>query len=86
MAEQVVRCPYCVLGDHFRPMLQRPEWYVCEQCGHTMIPDDPEFKCSCAPGCVILALSAISERALTKYDQGEGGDARRTVQSEKFSR
>jgi hypothetical protein len=47
MAEQIVRCPYCMLGDQFTPMLQRPDWYVCEQCDHTVIPDDPDFKCSC---------------------------------------
>jgi DNA-directed RNA polymerase subunit RPC12/RpoP len=47
MVEQIVRCPYCVLDNELRPMLQRPDWYVCEQCGHTVIPDDPEFKCSC---------------------------------------
>jgi rubrerythrin len=47
MAEQILRCPYCILGNDFRPMLQRPDWYVCEQCGHTVIPVDPEFKCSC---------------------------------------
>jgi hypothetical protein len=27
--------------------LQRPSWFVCEQCGHVVIPDDPDFKCSC---------------------------------------
>jgi len=47
MAEQIGRCPYCVLGNDFRPMLQRPAWYVCEQCGHTVIPGDPDFKCFC---------------------------------------
>ncbi len=31
MAEQIVPCPYCVLGDHSGPMLQRPEWFICEQ-------------------------------------------------------
>ena len=33
MVDEVVRCPYCVLGDEFRAMLQRPEWFICEQCG-----------------------------------------------------
>jgi hypothetical protein len=47
MADQIVRCPYCMLGDQSKPMLQRPDWYVCEQCGHTVIPEDPDFKCSC---------------------------------------
>jgi hypothetical protein len=48
MDEQVVRCPYCVVGDHFVPMLPRPEGlFTCVECGHTAIPEKPEFKCSC---------------------------------------
>ena len=38
MAENVVHCPYCVLGDDFRLMVQRPGWFICENCGHIMIP------------------------------------------------
>jgi hypothetical protein len=47
MAGQIVCCPYCMLGDESAPMLQRPEWFVCERCGHIVIPEDPDFKCSC---------------------------------------
>ena len=47
MTEKLVRCPYCVAGDEFRPLLHRPGWYVCEECGHMVIPDDPDFKCPC---------------------------------------
>ena len=48
MAEQEVRCPDCVLGDDFRPMRRRPEgWFVCFKCGHTVMPDEPRFKCFC---------------------------------------
>ena len=47
MTDNVVRCPYCVFDDQFRPMLKRPIWYICEQCGHTVIPHDPDFKYSC---------------------------------------
>ena len=50
MPEDIVRCPYCVLGDQFRPMLRRPLWFICEQCGHTVIPEDPDFECAC-PKC-----------------------------------
>jgi hypothetical protein len=42
-----VRFPYSLLGDNFRPMLQRPQWFLCEQCGHKMLPYDLGFKCSC---------------------------------------
>jgi hypothetical protein len=47
MTEQIVYCPYCVLGDHFQPMLWRAAWLICERCGHIVIPTDPDFKCSC---------------------------------------
>ena len=47
MTEKLVRCPYCVAGDEFRPLLHRPGSYVCEECGHMVIPDDPDFKCPC---------------------------------------
>jgi hypothetical protein len=47
MAEQIVRCPYCTLGDQSASTLQRPAWFICEQCGHIVIPEDPDFKCAC---------------------------------------
>jgi DNA-directed RNA polymerase subunit RPC12/RpoP len=48
MAEKVVRCPYCVLGDHFRPMLSRSQgWFICLKCGHTTNLEKPELKCFC---------------------------------------
>jgi hypothetical protein len=27
--------------------LQRPERFICERCGHIVIAEDPDFKCSC---------------------------------------
>jgi hypothetical protein len=48
MAEQIVRCPYCSLGEDFPPMLARTEgWFICLKCGHTSIPENPKFKCFC---------------------------------------
>jgi len=48
MAEQIVRCPYCVLGYEFRPMLPKPEgWFICQQCGHTAMPAKSQFRCFC---------------------------------------
>jgi hypothetical protein len=48
MAEQIVRCPYCMLGDDFRPMLPKPGgWCICQKCGHTVMTEKPEFKCYC---------------------------------------
>jgi hypothetical protein len=57
MAEQVLCCPYCILGDQFTPMLQRPAWSICEKCGHVAIPEDPDFKCSCRK-CLELSRAA----------------------------
>ena len=48
MADPIVRCPYCVVGDHFVPMLPRSGgWFICLECRHTANPEKPEFKCSC---------------------------------------
>jgi uncharacterized protein (DUF983 family) len=56
MTEQI-RCPHCVAGDQFRPTLLRPEWSICEQCGHVVIPEDRDFKCSCRK-CLELSRAA----------------------------
>lgn len=49
MTEQmIVRCPYCVLGDNFRPMLAKDGgWFVCQKCGHSAMPGKPDFECYC---------------------------------------
>jgi hypothetical protein len=48
MAEQIVCCPHCFVEDLFRPMLPRlGGWFICQKCGHTAIPEKPEFKCFC---------------------------------------
>ncbi len=46
----LIRCPYCVQDHNFRPMKRRFEgrWFICEQCGHTVMPDIPNFVCQCA--------------------------------------
>jgi hypothetical protein len=48
MADEIIRCPYCVRDDHFQPMLPRPGgWFICLYCGHTAMLDRSEFKCFC---------------------------------------
>ena len=48
MAEQMIRCPYCVLDFNFRPMLPKLEgFFACQKCGHTVKPGDPVFRCFC---------------------------------------
>ena len=58
MADEIVRCPYCVLGDHLAPMLPRAVgWFTCLECGHTANPEKPDFKCFCQK-CVELSRAA----------------------------
>jgi Zn finger protein HypA/HybF involved in hydrogenase expression len=48
VADQVVCCPYCALGNEFRPMIQQSRgWFICLSCGHTAMPEDPRFRCFC---------------------------------------
>jgi hypothetical protein len=48
MAQTPIRCPYCVLGLQFRPMVPHLDGRsICEKCGHLVRPADPNFKCSC---------------------------------------
>jgi hypothetical protein len=48
MTQKVVRCPYCVLGVQFRPMVPHlDERFICEKCGHVSLTDGTSFKCSC---------------------------------------
>jgi DNA-directed RNA polymerase subunit RPC12/RpoP len=49
MSDEIVRCPYCVLGSGFRPMSQQSkEQFVCLACGHMATHDNPYSNCTCA--------------------------------------
>ena len=49
--EGTVRCPYCVLGLEFRPMVAHVDGrYICNKCGHTTHPSDVKYECHC-PKC-----------------------------------
>jgi hypothetical protein len=62
MANSIVRCPYCVLGDDFRPMLPKQEgWFICVKCGHTATLEKPDYKCRCEK-CEELNRAAWWER------------------------
>src|SRR4051812_22888270 len=50
MPQEIVRCPYCVLGTEFRPMFRRTRKFVCINCGHAVTPDTPYSRCAC-PKC-----------------------------------
>jgi len=64
MSQETIRCPYCVLGSEFRPMVQSNlrnpnESFLCLNCGHAVTPDDPYSKCACSR---CLELSQIASR------------------------
>ena len=48
MTERVVRCPYCVAGKEFMPMIALADGaFVCAKCGHLAIPGSDDLKCHC---------------------------------------
>jgi ribosomal protein L37AE/L43A len=48
MPDEILRCPYCVLGYYFRPMLEKLEGrFICTKCGHSTIPRLAHFLCHC---------------------------------------
>ena len=43
-----VRCPYCVTGNGFRRMVRHGNFsFVCDKCGHSVVPRSPTLRCSC---------------------------------------
>ncbi len=77
MSEEIVRCPYCVLGSEFRPMLHRPnrDWFVCASCGHMAAPRDPYLKCPCVR-CREMSRVATRRRGAAELEQPENPDLR----------
>jgi hypothetical protein len=48
----IVSCPYCALGNDFRPMVPHSDGrYICTRCAHLASPREKEFRCSC-PECL----------------------------------
>jgi hypothetical protein len=58
MPEEIIRCPYCVQGNHFKIMTAGGgrRWFKCDRCGHTAMPQNPTFQCACL-GCFSLSNS-----------------------------
>jgi DNA-directed RNA polymerase subunit RPC12/RpoP len=55
--EDLVRCPYCLSGNEFRPMVfYVDDTYICDRCGHTIRPKDKSYHCGCS-GCIELKRS-----------------------------
>ena len=48
MSQEIIRCPYCVLGGEFRPMFRKTKkCFGCVSCGHTATAEQGYSKCSC---------------------------------------
>ena len=80
MAQEIVRCPYCVLGNEFRPMFRpisrttfrRSKKFVCINCGHTATPGALYAKCAC-PKCQEMIRLASQCRSAEELRRGAGG-------------
>jgi hypothetical protein len=66
----IVRCPYCVLADHFRPMLPKEGGvFRCQKCGHAVVPGNRDFKCHCQKcqelkmqrRCEVVEMASLSD-------------------------
>jgi hypothetical protein len=45
-----IRCPHCMAGTDFRPMIAYKDGrFVCRHCAHTVRPGVPEYRCTCRP-------------------------------------
>ena len=85
--QEIVRCPYCVLGNEFRPMFQsssrtpsqrtspttfqRSKKFFCVSCGHTATPDEHYSKCAC-PKCQEMDQLASRCRSAEEMRRAEG--------------
>jgi hypothetical protein len=48
MSDEIVRCPFCVLGHNPWPMEpKQEELFSCQECGHKVMLGKPNFKCFC---------------------------------------
>jgi hypothetical protein len=59
---KTVRCPYCVLGHEFRPMVAHVDGrYICNRCGHITCLGDAKYDCHC-PQCLKLIFRTFGCR------------------------
>jgi len=43
-----VRCPYCMAGLDFRPMVAYNDpRFICHSCAHAVRPGAPDYQCGC---------------------------------------
>jgi DNA-directed RNA polymerase subunit RPC12/RpoP len=73
MQQEIVRCPYCVLGNEFRPMFRRGKKFICITCGHTATPDGIYSRCAC-PKCQEMNRLASRCRSAEELRRSAAGD------------
>ena len=76
MPQEIVRCPYCVLGNEFRPMFRKSKKFVCISCGHAATPDAPYApysKCACTK-CQEMNRLASQCRSAEEMRHGAAGN------------
>jgi hypothetical protein len=55
-----IRCPYCMAGIEFRPMIAHKDGrFVCRDCAHTVRPGVLEHRCTCRK-CLRLSRKSLN--------------------------
>lgn len=69
--QKIMRCPYCVEGEHFLAMAEQKQgdWWLCERCGHLALPSKPFFKCTCGKCVRVYGLNRKRERTVARSCQ-----------------
>jgi Zn ribbon nucleic-acid-binding protein len=77
MSEVVIRCPYCVSGDEFRPMFRHhgKKIFICVGCGHRTLPGAIYSACQC-PKCRSMNRAATRCRESQELRPHVSPDAR----------
>jgi hypothetical protein len=58
----IIRCPHCMAGIEFRPMIAYKDGrFVCRDCAHTVRPGMPEYRCTCRPCLRLLRMQISTE-------------------------
>ena len=76
----VIRCPHCMAGIEFRPMITyKYGRFVCRDCAHTVWPGLPEYRCTCRP-CLRAARGDDAEERRNRLLTGCGKRVLRCAQ------
>jgi hypothetical protein len=60
----IIRCPNCMLGIEFRPMIAyRDGRFVCRDCAHAVHPGLLEYRCMCRQ-CLKMARGEYAKDCL----------------------